>query len=80
MMRLVNKYGLSHVCANQELEERGNYDYPYMDISWTYIFDWNISMYGEWLSYIEFYFRGALDRNSRLKNLFEYLLLTSWNG
>ena len=77
MIMLVNKYGMSHVCAKQELHARESYDYPYLDISWTYIFK---SDYGVFHKYIEFYFRGALDRNSSLTNLFEYLLLTSWNG
>ena len=77
MMMLVNKYGLSHVCAKEELEETEDYNFPYLDVSFTHILN---RRGGFWESYAEFYFRGALDRNSRLTNLFEYLLLTSWNG
>ena len=68
---LVNKYGLSHVCAKQEFRQSRNNFFPYLDVS----FDLTSSN-----DQIEFYFRGALDQNSTLKNLFEYLMLTSWNG
>lgn len=77
MMMLINKYGLSHVCAKPELEETKNSTYPYLDISLTYNVHNFITLATQ---NIEFYFRGALDQNSRLKNLFEYLLLTSLNG
>ena len=79
MLMLVNKYGLSHVCALQEFENIGikiftfghlPYDFHYLDI---YLPDPSNSK-------IEFYYRGARDRNIRFKNLFEYLLWTADNG
>ena len=83
MMMLVNKYGLSHVCAKKELEETGLNIFPYLDVSsqlaeCTHFDPDTKTCYG-YIPQMKFYFRGALDRNSPLKNLFEYLLLKSWN-
>ena len=73
---LVNKYGLSHVCALHELENIGislhikPYNFPYLDIYLSKT--QNLT--------IEFYYRGAKDRNLTFKNLFEYLLWSASNG
>ena len=85
---LVNKYGLSHVCALQEFQNIGKhslselpYNYPYLDIYLP--ITWNPR---PWISTyhldpkIEFYYRGAKDRTLKFKNLFEYLLWTADNG
>ena len=76
MLILINQYGLSHVCALQEFENIGNqifselpYNFPHLDI---YLPDPSNSK-------IEFYYRGAKDRNIQFKNLFEYLLSTAEN-
>ena len=77
MLMLVNKFGLSHVCAFQEFQNIGDplcydpkckplpYNFPYLDI------------YLPGNLIIEFYFRGTKDRNLKFQNLFEYLLWTS---
>ena len=76
MLMLVNKYGLSHVCALPEFQNIEKqvftlaYNFPYLDI---YLPDHSNSR-------IEFYYRGAKDRNIKFKNLFEYLLWTADNG
>ena len=78
MLMLVNLYGLSHVCAFDEFENIGvltrpndyPYNFPYLDI---YFPDPRKSA-------IEFYYRGARDRNLKFKNLFEYMLWNSLNG
>lgn len=77
MLLLVNKYGLSHVCALEEFQNievdkfkplYNGYNFPYLDIY--------ISGY----STIEFYYRGSQFRKLKFKNLFEYLLWTALNG
>ena len=80
MLMLVNKYGLSHICAlpefkNVEIEKVWilPYNFPYLDIYLSY--DESRSF-----SNIEFYYRGAKDRNLQLRNLFEHLLWTAING
>ena len=71
---LVNKYGLSHVCALQEFHNIEDplhglpYNFPHLDI------------YLSGNSAIEFYFRGTKDRKLKFKNLFEYLLWAASNG
>ena len=80
MLLLVNKYGLSHICALPEFENIGiveasrlPFNFPYLDIYLSY---------DESRSYsnIEFFYRGAKDRKLELRNLFEYLLWTALNG
>ena len=70
MLMLVNQYGLSHVCAEPEFQHNGvrdDYHFPYLDIK--------VSSSRVRSSYeIEFYYRGALDRKLKFRNLFEYLL------
>ena len=77
MLMLVNKYGLSHVCALQVFQNIGiesifevPYNFPYLDI---YLSD---PSYVD----IEFYYRGAKERNLKFRNLFEYLLSEASNG
>ena len=86
MLMLLNKYGLSHVCAFDEFENIGvparsrrnrpnlpndfPYNFPYLDI---YFPDSRTSA-------IEFYYQGARDRRFKFKNLFEYMLWNSLNG
>ena len=80
MLLLVKKYGLSHICALPEFQSIGiversrlPYNFPYLDIHLSY--DRSRSY-----STIEFYYRGAKDRNLQLRNLFEHLLSTALNG
>ena len=75
MLLLVNKYGLSHVCAMREFQNIADpltillpFNFPYLDI------------YLSGNSTIEFYYRGTKDRKLNFKNLFEYLLWTASNG
>ena len=79
---LVNQYGLSHVCAEQEFQYLGNRDdyyFPYLDIKRSYyreevkVVNVNGSLVRKSPYEIEFYYRGALDGNFKFKNLFEYL-------
>ena len=82
MLMLVNQYGLSHVCAEPEFQfigERLDYHFPYLDIKISYLRDefLNGALNGTSPFQIEFYYRGALDRNFKFKNLFEYLLWLS---
>ena len=77
MLMLVNQYGLSHVCAEPEfIGRREDYYFPYLDIKISYLRDeWVYATLNGTSPYeIEFYYRGALDRNFKFKNLFEYLL------
>ena len=75
MLILVNKYGLSHVCASQEFQNidiemsAEPFNFPFLDIYLTYY---------DSLS-IDFYYRGAKDRTIKFENLFEYLLSTALN-
>ena len=76
MLMLVNRFGLSHVCALEEFENienpyhDRNYNFPYLDIYLSKVPNLKI----------EFYYRGAKDRNFKFKNLFEYLLWSASNG
>ena len=85
---LVNRFGLSHVCAIEEFENIGKpvdsrfkpYYFPYLD---TYLsIDYNY--FGSYLMIenikIEIYYRGAKDRKLKFKNLFEYLLWSASSG
>ena len=83
MLMLVNRFGLSHVCALEEfkntLDKRFKpYYFPYLDtyISIDYI------AYPELIENwkIEFYYRGAKDRKLKFENLFEYLLWSASYG
>ena len=81
MLILVNKYGLSHVCALQEFKDIGTndlsmtkvtlmpYNFPFLDIYLSNTSGFN--------SIIEFYYRGTKDQNLKFKNLFEYLFSTA---
>ena len=86
MLLLLNKYGLSHVCALQEFQDIGPvssdlsilnfimpYNFPFLDI---YLSD---TPFNTKLA-IEFYYRGTRDKNLAFKNLFEYLLSTAVDG
>lgn len=72
MLILVNKYGLSHVCASQEFQNievemtAEPFNFPYLDI---YLFE----------TTIDFYYRGAKNRTIKFENLFEYLFSTALN-
>ena len=72
MMALINKYGHSHVCAQQEHSFLNSIRSQYLDTYYS-----NDFING---TQREIYFRGTRDRNSKLNNLFEYLILTSWNS
>ena len=82
---LVNQYGLSHVCAEPEFQfigRREDYYFPYLDIKLSYLrgeyIDEFLNGTNGTIGYnyyeIEFYYRGALDRDFKFENLFEYLL------
>lgn len=83
MLKLVNKYGLSHVCASNEFENIENrlgilgdtLNFPHLDIYVSY--PWSYKQ-------IEFYFRGTNDQDLSqrmiFQNYFEYLRSTSMNG
>ena len=81
MLSLVNKYGLSHVCANREFQnieywgdgkDDGDRDslfnFPYIDMHFS-----NGSI-------IEFYFRGTKERSLKFQTLFEYFLSIKNHG
>ena len=87
MLSLVNKYGLSHVCADPEfknIEYIGDgkrfreipINFPYLDI-----YSKPEIVY-EALTriYIEFFLRGTKDKVWEFQNLFEYLYWTSLHG
>ena len=84
MLSLVNNYGLSHVCANQEFEnvEIGrniNYNFPYLDMylkeeylspsDWPDLTSTEFSIRRS----IEFFLRGTKDKDWEFQNLFEFL-------
>ena len=80
MLILVNKYGLSHVCALQEFQDIGPsqirtmpYNFPFLDI---YLSNTSHKRGEQYNSTIEFYYRGTKDQNLTFKNLFEYLFST----
>ena len=90
MLLLVNKYGLSHVCALEEFQNLGipsdrlPYNFPNLDILFPLglrsspsdsCFD---SCFNS--AAIEFFYRGVHDRQLEFNNLFEYLLWTASNG
>ena len=90
MLSLVNKYGLSHVCADPEFKNieyfgdgkaRKNFrvtpiNFPYLDMhSKPEFSDKNLTRID-----IEFYLRGTKDKMWEFKNLFEYLYWTSLHG
>ena len=78
MLMLVNQYGLSHVSAEPEFQfigSRSDFYFPYLDLHLYFPYldiNYMSSLREEFE--IEFYYRGALDRNFKFKNLFEYLL------
>ena len=86
MLSLVNKYGLSHVCANPEFENIENdgdgkdgdrdimFNFPYIDMH----FKLNNNDYD--FDIIEFFLRGTKDKELEFQNLFEYLFWTSLHG
>ena len=78
MLSLVNKYGLSHVCADPEFKNieyfgdgkdgnRDIFNFPYLDMHF------NETSSGIFL-------RGTKDKEWEFKNLFEYLFWTSLHG
>ena len=80
MLILVNKYGLSHVCALQEFKDIGlsqrrimPYNFPFLDI---YLSNTSYKWNEQYNSTIEFYYRGTKDKNLTFKNLFKYLFST----
>ena len=86
MLSLVNKYGLSHVCADPEfknIEYIGDgkrfreikINFPYLDMHlkvFTHTGSPRIN--------IEFFLRGTKDKVWEFQNLFEYLYWTSLHG
>ena len=93
MLSLVNKYGLSHVCADPEFEnieyswdQKGDRDFAY-EINFPYL-DMHLKpgiIYREWPEIlaginIEYFLRGTKDKVWEFQNLFEYLLWTSLHG
>ena len=90
MLSLVNKYGLSHVCADPEFEnieylgdQKGDREiainFPYLDMHVKPEF------YREWPEIlaginIEYFLRGTKDKVWEFQNLFEYLFWTSLHG
>ena len=81
MLALINKYGLIHVCAKPEYNFNNQVNHPYLDLFIDYQF---LDLYDYYnpinKRQMSIYFRGTLDRSSRLENLFEYLLLLSLNN
>ena len=84
MLSLVNKYGLSHVCANLEFENIENdgdgkdgdrdimFNFPYIDM--------HFKLNNNRDAIIEFFLRGTKDKDLEFQNLFEYLFWTSLHG
>ena len=88
MLSLVNKYGLSHVCANPEFQNIEHvrdgkvgdrtimFNFPYIDMHFNLIkLDYNLDAFN-----IEFFLRGTKDKELEFQNLFEYLFWTSLHG
>ena len=82
MLLLLNKYGLSHVCALEEFQNIGipsqrlPYSFPNLDI----LLPGGLGLrFGHSDSAIEFFNRGAHDRQLEFNNLFEYLLSAASN-
>ena len=94
MLSLVNKYGLSHVCANREFQnieywgdgKKGDrrgylYNFPYIDMHFSKVQEFYEDLiYGGYTSKIEFYFRGTKERSLKFQNLFEYFLSIANHG
>ena len=88
MLSLVNKYGLSHVCANPEFENIEHwgdgkdgdrdfmFNFPYLDM---YIQEAYFSKNWPETS-MAFFLRGTKDKEWKFQNLFEYLYWTSLHG
>ena len=84
MLSLVNKYGLSHVCANPEFQNIEHMldgklgdrtimlNFPYLDMRLRED-DHSEKNY-------EFFLRGTKDKEIEFENLFEYLFWTSLHG
>ena len=86
---MLNKYGLSHVCANREFEnieiyQKYNYHFPYLDmyqkkenLPEDERTDWcQTELCIQFPRSIEFFLRGTKEKNWEFKNLFEYLFWT----
>ena len=87
MLSLVNKYGLSHVCADPEfrnIEYEGDgkryreipINFPYLDMHSKPEFSHTTLARIN----IEFFLRGTKDKVREFQNLFEYLYWTSLHG
>ena len=95
MLSLINKYGLSHVCANREFqnieywgdgkvgdsEREYLFNFPYIDMHFSKEESEDSTSY-QWAeeSKIEFYFRGTNERSLKFQNLFEYFLSIANHG
>ena len=90
MLYLVNKYGLSHVCADPEFENIEYYgdqkggreipiNFPYLDMHAKPEFSSKLPEKLTGIN-IEFFLRGAKDKVWEFQNLFEYLFWTSLHG
>ena len=87
MLSLVNKYGLSHVCADREFKNieyvgdgKGSgftpINFPYLDIKLKPDFvDGSLAKLN-----IDFFLRGTKDNSWKFQNLFEYLFWTNLHG
>ena len=84
MLSLVNKYGLSHVCANPEfenIENRGDGKDKDRDIMFNFPYiDMHFKLNNNRDAIIEFFLRGTKDKELEFQNLFEYLFWTSLHG
>ena len=85
MLSLVNKYGLSHVCANPEFQNIEHvrdgkvgdrtimFNFPFLDMHFKENENYSDENY-------DFFLRGTKDKEIEFKNLFEYLFWTSLHG
>ena len=89
LLSFVNKYGLSHVCANREFQnieyvgfgKKGGMNFPYIDLHFSKQFSEDSKpFFGPIESKIEFYFRGTKERSLKFQNLFEYFLSIAEHG
>ena len=91
MLSLVNKYGLSHVCADSEFKNieyigdgKGQsgipINFPYLDMHLKP--DLSVIPGTENLAglKIDFFLRGTKDKAWKFQNLFEYLFWTNLHG
>ena len=84
MLLLLNEYGLSHVCGNDEFQNLESsktvgspYYYPYLDIQ----FEINAGNIDDPTFSMKFLFRGYNEDNQmQFRNLFQYLVLAESNG